>query len=69
MNIVKTLSYFALFLFTVVTTHGCEEHKNKKEITRIVTEWYGKEINIPGDMVFTQYGVDTIQYDTVLLTS
>jgi hypothetical protein len=46
-----------LFLF-----FSCKEKDNRKEVARLVTEWQGKEITFPNDMVFTRYLTDTVDY-------
>lgn len=63
MNTTRTLSYYLLFLFLIAVSGSCKDNKKEKEIARIVTEWHGKEVMIPGDMVFMRYGQDTIQYE------
>lgn len=42
---------------------GCKENKQKKEITRIVTEWQNKEVVFPASLVFTKHGRDTVEYE------
>ena len=42
---------------------GCKENKQKKEITRIVTEWQNKEVVFPAGLVFTKHGRDTVEYE------
>jgi hypothetical protein len=41
---------------------ACEEKDNRKEVARLVTEWQGKEIIFPDNLVFTRYVVDTVDY-------
>lgn len=48
---------FILFLFIA----GCKD-KKQKEIIRIVSEWQGKEILFPENLIFTQYIKDTVDY-------
>ncbi|MCD7915804.1 MAG: DUF1573 domain-containing protein [Tannerellaceae bacterium] len=48
---------FILFLFIA----GCKD-KKQKEIIRIVSEWQGKEILFPENLIFTQYVKDTVDY-------
>ena len=47
---------------TSILLLSCKEDP-QKEIAKIVTEWQDKEIIFPENMVFTQYGQDTIQYE------
>ena len=57
----KLISYILLF-GTSILLLSCKEDP-QKEIAKIVTEWQDKEIIFPENMVFTQYGQDTIQYE------
>ena len=41
---------------------SCKDNP-KEEIARIVTEWQGKKVTFPDDMVFTLYGQDTVRYE------
>lgn len=63
MNTIKTLFYYLLFFSLITVLGSCKENKEEKEIARIVTEWHGKEIIFPDDIIFTRYGQDTIQYE------
>lgn len=63
MNTRRIPFYFWLLLSITIFFNSCNENKQKKEITRIVSEWQGKEIIFPQDMRFTRYGQDTIQYE------
>jgi len=40
---------------------SCKETK-KDQIARLVKEWEGREITIPKNIIFTQYGIDTLDY-------
>ena len=50
------ISFFSLLLFS------CGD-KDKEEITRLVTQWQGKEIIIPINSIFTIQGKDTVDVD------
>lgn len=53
-NIITLLiSLFSFILFS------CGD-KDKEEITLLVTQWQGKEINIPNNSIFTIQGKDTV---------
>jgi hypothetical protein len=54
----RTISIFLVSLLLV----SCKENNKKVDITRLVTEWQGKEIVFPEDMVFTRYLTDTTDY-------
>lgn len=49
-----------LFLLLIILS-SCRE-TNKDRLTRLVKEWDGKEIVFPESIVFTRYGVDTLEY-------
>jgi hypothetical protein len=34
----------------------------KEDATRLVAEWYGKQIIFPDNLVFTRYVTDTVDY-------
>ncbi|GHU83897.1 hypothetical protein FACS189415_7270 [Bacteroidia bacterium] len=53
-----TLILLSLFL---VSCHSADK-KKKEEITRLVTEWQGKEIVFPKDIIFTRFATDTVDY-------
>jgi len=52
-----------LFLCLLLLFCGCKEKDKRKEIASLVTEWQGKEIVFPTDIVFTKYIKDTIDYE------
>ncbi|MDR1913018.1 MAG: DUF1573 domain-containing protein, partial [Clostridiales bacterium] len=54
----RTISIFLLFLLLV----SCKGNNKKLDITRLVTEWQGKEIVFPEKPVFTRYLTDTTDY-------
>ena len=63
MDIKQMPPYFWIPICAMFFFFGCNEDSNKKEITRIVTEWQDKQIFFPEDIVFTRYGEDAIQYN------
>lgn len=54
----KYLNLIILLLFL----YSCQD-KNKEEIKYLVSEWQGKEIRFPQDMVFTRFLSDTVDLD------
>jgi hypothetical protein len=48
-------------LLLLLIFFSCKE-SSKDRITRLVNEWEGKEIAFPINMVFTQYGKDTLSH-------
>lgn len=56
----KTISISA-FLTMLFFLLSCKETE-KEKITRLVTEWQGKEIRFPKEMVFTRYLTDTVDW-------
>lgn len=62
MNYFQNIFIFVTVFFFVGLFIGCKETKEKKEITRIVKEWQGKELIFPEDIVFTFHGKDTTDY-------
>ncbi|RNC63491.1 DUF1573 domain-containing protein [Proteiniphilum sp. X52] len=57
------LHSFTLLIGSCILLFSCNESKEKKEITKLVTEWQDKEIIFPEDLIFTRYGQDAIQYE------
>ena len=54
----------SLMLFvTALFLYSCKEKDQSKEIARIVTEWQGKEIVFPENIVFSSYEQDTTEYE------
>jgi hypothetical protein len=52
-----------LILLLTSFLFSCENRSNReKETARLVTEWQGKEIVFPNDMVFTRHARDTVDY-------
>lgn len=56
----KKISISSLF-FILFLLLSCAETE-KERITRLVTEWQGKEILLPEDMVFTRNVTDTVDW-------
>lgn len=55
------MKYLYLLLFaSLLLSSSCKEDK-KDRIAHLVTEWQGKEIVFPQDMVFTRYAKDTVE--------
>lgn len=55
---IQLLSLFGL-LFLLLS---CKEKDNRKELARLVTEWQGKEIIFPDNVIFTRNVTDTVDY-------
>ena len=53
----KYLNLIILLLFLL----ACQD-KKKDEIKHLVSEWQGKEIRFPKDMVFTRFATDTVDF-------
>ena len=53
----KYLILIILLLFLL----ACQD-KKKEEVRRLVSEWQGKEIRFPQDMVFTRFTTDTVDF-------
>lgn len=49
------------FLSLLLIFFSCKE-SNKDRITRLLKEWESKEITFPNDIIFTRYGMDTLDY-------
>jgi len=45
----KTKPLLLLFSFAVLCVFSCKDHRRQKEVTKILTEWIGKEILFPKD--------------------
>lgn len=60
----KYNSIFGGFMFMVCTMMciACTD-SNKENITRLVTEWQGREIVLPDSAIFTIQGKDTVDVD------
>jgi len=54
------MRYIYILLYISILC-SCKETK-KDQIARLVKEWEGKEITIPKNIIFTQYGIDTLDY-------
>ena len=53
----KYLNLIILLLFLL----ACQD-KKKDEIKHLVSEWQGKEIRFPKDMVFARFATDTVDF-------
>ena len=53
----KYLNLIILLLFLL----ACQD-KKKDEIKYLVSEWQGKEIRFPKDMVFARFATDTVDF-------
>lgn len=62
MIFLKTSSRFWLIFSLMTFLISCKENNHKQEITQIIQEWQGKEIVFPENIIFTQYGKDTIPF-------
>lgn len=51
-----------LFLLLLVISISCNDIRRKKEITRLVETWQGREIIFPQHSVFTRYTKDTVDF-------
>jgi hypothetical protein len=62
----KTFIYQIILLFilngVLALSFSCKEKDKRKEITRLITEWQGKEIVFPDNIIFTRHVSDTIDY-------
>jgi hypothetical protein len=56
MKFISFCIFFSLLIFS------CQTDKKKENITQLVTEWQGKEIVFPKNIVFTRYLTDTTNY-------
>jgi len=54
-------NYSISILLLIFFCFSCKESE-KERITRLVHEWQGKEIKFPGNMVFTTYVTDTLDW-------
>ncbi|MDR1623619.1 MAG: DUF1573 domain-containing protein, partial [Tannerellaceae bacterium] len=50
-----------LSMLALAMLFGCKE-TGKKRLARLVTEWQGREITFPHEMIFTRYLTDTVAY-------
>ncbi len=53
----------SVLLFISTIYFACNSNKQEKDIAQIVTEWQGKEVIFPDDLVFTLFGKDTVDYN------
>jgi hypothetical protein len=57
-NIPSRIFFLLLFLIAL----SCNDIRRKKEITRLVETWQGREIIFPQQSVFTRYAKDTVDF-------
>ena len=60
--IIMPVSFRPYCLLSLLILFSCQGDKKKENIARLVTEWQGKKVVFPKDMVFTQYSTDTVDY-------
>ncbi|MCD8138055.1 MAG: DUF1573 domain-containing protein [Parabacteroides gordonii] len=58
----KFISLIILLLLPVFFSCKNEQKEKEKQIAQLVTEWQGKEIVFPKDLIFTRYLTDTTDY-------
>lgn len=61
MSSTKNKNIYFLFLVMIVIS-SCNNNQ-RKDVVKIIAEWQNKEIIFPHDIVFTQYGLDTTDYE------
>lgn len=59
---IKKILLIASSVIAFILLFSCISTEKEKKITRLISEWSGKEILFPKDMYFTMYGKDTIEY-------
>lgn len=60
----KRLLVTISFTITAILFFSCTYIKKEDEITRLISEWSGREILFPKEIYFTIYGKDTVKYPT-----
>ena len=58
----KRLLVTISFTIAAIFFFSCTYIKKEEEITRLISEWSGKEILFPKEIYFTVYGKDTVKY-------
>ena len=53
-------TFILLSILALVFVCSCQEQRSRREITRLVNAWQGREIVFPDTNVFTRYGEDTV---------
>ena len=56
------MKVFLIVFFCLILQSSCKHTTVKKDFLHVITEWKGKEIIYPDDMVFTLWGQDTLDY-------
>lgn len=59
---IKKILLIAFLIIAFILLFSCIGTEKEKKITRLISEWSGKEVLFPKDMYFTVYGKDTIEY-------
>jgi len=52
--------YFVLFLFVIFCINSCKDNRRKADISKVLTEWIGKEIQFPNCVPCCVAGRDTV---------
>jgi len=55
------MKVWCVLILIISCCSSCKE-TDRNRIARLVKHWEGKEILFPEDMVFTRYGIDTLNY-------
>ena len=58
----KTLNLIILVLLPIFFSCKNEQKEKEKQIAKLVTEWQGKEIKFPDNLIFTRYLTDTTDF-------
>ena len=58
----KTLNLIILVLLPIFFSCKNEQKQKEKQIAKLVTEWQGKEIKFPDNLIFTRYLTDTTDF-------
>lgn len=58
----KTLNLIILVLLPIFFSCKSEQKEKEKQIMELVTEWQGKEIKFPDNLIFTRYLTDTTDF-------
>jgi hypothetical protein len=55
----KAIKFYVLLFLLIFS---CQTDKRKENTAALVAKWQGKKIVFPEHMVFTRYGIDTVDY-------
>jgi len=61
-NKLNAYKYFVLFLFVFYCIISCKDNRRKADISKVLTEWIGKEIQFPDHVPCFFSGRDTVLY-------